>query len=485
MPIWLKRKLWTSRIIEKAMPDFGGDILFSSHHLSHAASAYYCSPFEEAVVVTVDGVGEWATCTLAIGSGKNLEIIKEIRFPHSLGLLYSTITGYLGFRINSGEYKVMGLAPFGNPTYVEALKRVIQLRKDGSFTLDMSFFSYVGGLRMHSRRLKRLLGIEPRSPDDPIAQVHKDLAFSLQVVTEEALLGLVNAANQVGTSQNICLAGGVALNCVANGRVLREGPFKKMYIQPAAGDAGGAVGAAAYVAHSVFDEPRCPPKHVFWGPSFDSATCRAFLESKGIPFQEFTGDALYNAIIERLRDQQVIGFFQGRMEFGPRALGHRSILADPRSDLMRNRVNSKIKFREAFRPFAPAGLEEKATHWFDLSTPSPYMLVTGFVLPERRDQIPAVTHVNGSARVQTVNSEDSPRFHRLLTLWDQATDCPVLLNTSFNIRGEPIVCTPEDAYACFRGSGLDALAIGDFLLDKADMPEDSEWNNYAERFAPD
>ena len=483
MPIWLKRKLWVPKQVARELATFMGPILFSNHHLSHAASAYYLSPFEDAAVLTVDGVGEWATCTIAHGKGNELRQLKEIRFPHSLGLLYSTITGYLGFRVNSGEYKVMGLAPYGEPVHADAIRKLIRVRRDGSFTLDMRYFAYAGGLRMHSSRLEGLLGIPPRPPEAPLEQVHMDLARSLQLVTEEAMLALAAAAMRETGSKNLCLAGGVALNCVANGRILRESGFEQVFVQPAAGDAGGAIGAAAYVAHAIENEPRHALRHVFLGPAFGREECQRCLDGLGVPYESPENEAaLLDATARRLADGQVVGFYHGAMEFGPRALGHRSILADPRPAAMRDIVNEKIKKREGFRPFAPAVPIESAPEWFELDVESPYMLLTTSV---RKRVIPAVTHADDSARVQTVSADASPRFHRLLVRFGELTGCPVLLNTSFNVRGEPIVCTPDDAYRCFRGSGLDALVLGDFLLDKRQMPEDSEFDEYAATFAPD
>lgn len=484
MPVWLKRKLWVARTVDKTLTDYKGPILYSGHHLSHAASAFYASPFDEAAVLTVDGVGEWATTTVAHGKGRSLELVEEVRFPHSLGLLYSTVTGYLGFRVNSGEYKVMGLAPYGAPTRMDEMRKLIDLKADGSFALDMSYFAYAGGLRMHTRKLVDLFGLPVRKPEAPVTQAHHDIARSLQLITEEAMLGLARAAHAKTGASALCLAGGVALNCVANGRILREGPFEHVYIQPAAGDAGGAIGAAAYVAHSIYGDPRSEMRHAYLGPEYSQEDCQRCLDELAVPYQRFdTRAELVSEVVARLADQKVVGWYQGRMEFGPRALGHRSILADPRQASMREVVNEKIKKREGFRPFAPSVAVESAQEWFDLrGNDSPYMLVTCDV---KRNEIPAVTHVDGSARVQTVSAEQSPRYHELLTAWGEATGCPVLINTSFNVRGEPIVCTPHDAYRCFRGSGLDVLVLGDYLLDKSAMPDDPEFRNYERRFAPD
>jgi carbamoyltransferase len=483
LPVWLKQKLWTSRSIAKELKAYLGPILFSTHHLSHAASAFYSSGFDQAAVLTVDGVGEWATCSLGVGDGKKLELLKEIRFPHSLGLLYSAITGYLGFKVNSGEYKVMGLAPYGEPRFVDKMKQLIVVHDDGSFSLDMRYFAYVGGLRMFNGRLERLFGVPARSPKDPLEQVHKDLARSLQVATEDAMLALAHAAFRETGARSLCLAGGVALNCVANGRLMREGPFEQLFIQPAAGDAGGAVGAAQYVAHALYDEPRRPMKHAYLGPSFGPRAGRELVAKLGVPHHAFDSeDALMEELVTRLERQEVIGFFHGAMEFGPRALGHRSILADPRGERMRDIVNEKVKMREGFRPFAPAVPLSRAAEWFELDVESPYMLLTA---PVRRSGVPAITHVDGSARIQTVTAQSSPRFHRLLEAWGARTGCPVLINTSFNVRGEPIVCSPDDAYRCFRGSGLDALVVEDVVLDKREMPRDPAFDAYHLGFAAD
>ena len=449
--------------------------------MSHAASAFYSSPFERAAVLTVDGVGEWSTCTLGLGEGTKLELQREIRFPHSLGLLYSAITGFLGFKVNSGEYKVMGLAPYGEPRFLSHFKELLHVHEDGSFSLAPRYFRYAGGLRMFGPRLGQLFGVPARDPKAPLEQVHKDIARSLQVATEDAMLALARAAHRLTGASALCLAGGVALNCVANGRVLREGPFESLFVQPAAGDAGGALGAAQYVAHAVHGDPRHALEHAFLGPRFSQESCTWAIGN--LPHHTYSSeDALLAGAVDRLEAQEVIGFFHGAMEFGPRALGHRSILADPRQADMRRVVNEKVKMREGFRPFAPAVPIERCAEWFDLAVESPYMLLTASV---RQGGIPAVTHVDGSARVQTVSRASSPRFHRLLELWYERTGCPVLINTSFNVRGEPLVCTPDDAVRCFRGSGLDALVLEDAVLDKREMPRDSEFDDYHERFAPD
>ena len=484
LPVWLSEKLWLTRNIGRKLPAYRGPILYSGHHLSHAASAYYSSPFDEAAVLTVDGVGEWTTCSLGVGRGNHLALKREIRFPHSLGLLYSAITGYLGFKVNSGEYKVMGLAPYGEPRYRAELGKLLAVRADGSFALNLDYFAYAGGLRMFNRRLERLFGRKARAPDEPVEAFHKDVARSLQEATEDAMLALAHAAHRETGAKALCLAGGVALNCVANGRIVREGPFESVFVQPAAGDAGGALGAAQLLAHNVRGEPRHPLTHAYLGPTGRPEESRALAATLGVPYADFTGDpdGLLRAVVERLGRQEVVGFFHGRMEFGPRALGHRSILADPRSPEMRDRVNEKVKMREGFRPFAPAVPEERCAEWFDLDVPSPYMLLTAPVL---RREIPAVTHVDGSARVQTVSRASSPRFHRLLELWGESTGCPVLVNTSFNVRGEPLVATAQDAYRCFRGSGLDALVLDDLLFDKAAMPPDPVFDDWHRQFAPD
>ncbi len=465
MPVWLKEKLWVPQLIRKEL-DYRGPILYADHHMSHAASAFFASPFDKAAILTIDGVGEWATATLGRGQDRRIELFREIRFPHSLGLLYSAFTYYLGFRVNSAEYKVMGLAPYGKPVYADLiLRELVDLAADGSFHLNMKYFAYDYGLTMTNRRFHDLFGAPPRKPESELTQFHKDVAASIQRVTEEIVLRMARHLHAETGERYLCLAGGVALNCVANGRLLREGPFDDIFVQPAAGDAGGAFGVASFIHHQLLGNPRGPGwHHAFHGPEFSDEEIRAYLESKRLPAVAVSHRDLVQQTARLLAEQKIVGWFQGRMEFGPRALGARSILADPRNPEHWQRVNLKIKFRESFRPFAPAVLEHRTSDYFDLDRPSPYMLLTARVRDPQA--IPAVTHVDGSARVQTVSREASPLFYELLAAFEGLTGCPVLLNTSFNLRGEPIVCTPEDAYRCFARSGMDALVMGHFLLTK-------------------
>ncbi|HUP00804.1 MAG TPA: carbamoyltransferase [Gemmatimonadota bacterium] len=488
MPLWLKQKLWIPDILSREL-DFDGTIVFPEHHHSHAASAFYPSPFESAAFITTDGVGEWATTSFGVGRGQRLSIRGEIQFPHSLGLLYSAFTYFCGFRVNSGEYKLMGLAPYGRPRYVEAIRdRLIDLREDGSFRLNMEYFTYPAGLRMTGRRFARLFGGPPRAPEGPLTEREMDLACSIQTVTEEAMLNMGRHVHRETCERHLCLAGGVALNCVANGRLLREGPFERLWIQPAAGDAGGALGAALVAWHEWAGAPRRPAlgdamAGGFLGPSFPDEDVAAFLDRERVPYERVGYDDLPGRVAELLADGRIVGWFQGRMEFGPRALGARSILADPRGRDVQRTVNLKIKFRESFRPFAPSVRVERARDYFDLDVPSPYMLLVAPVrgasiegegldrLRHVDSVVPAVTHVDGSARVQTVHEETNPLYYRLLLAFEALTGCGVLVNTSFNVRGEPIVCTPEDAYRCFRRTHIDALAIGPCLIRKDDLPD--------------
>lgn len=498
IPVWVKGKLNHRRLIRAALPEARlARLLFTDHHESHAASAFFPSPFEHAAILTIDGVGEWSTTTIGRGDGNRVELLEQIRFPHSLGLLYSAFTGYCGFKVNSGEYKLMGLAPYGRPAYRDViLEKLIHLRDDGSFRLNIDYFEYPHGLRMTNDRFHDLFGDPPRKPESPLQQRHMDLAASIQAVAEEAVLKLARRARQVTGLPDLVLAGGVALNCVANGRLLREGPFERVWIQPAAGDAGGALGAAWIVWHHVLNRPRGPAGKFssFLGPEFTAAEIRAELDAAGAVYEPISDEGRLVAVTaQHLASGQVVGWFQGRMEFGPRALGARSILADPRVPQMQSRLNLKIKHRESFRPFAPAVLCEKAGEWFDLppGVESPYMLLTAPVRESRRrplsaddlhimeshpdlrqrvnvvrSSIPAVTHVDNSARLQTVDAATNPRFHRLLTAFDELTGCPVLVNTSLNVRGEPIACRPEDAWRCFLATDMDVLVIGDFVLEK-------------------
>ena len=499
IPVWLKDKLFTRQKIKSELPGATrATLAFTEHHESHAASAFFPSPFPEAAILTMDGVGEWDTTTRGYGSGNKIHLTDSIQFPHSLGLLYSAFTYYCGFKVNSGEYKLMGLAPYGRPIYRDRiLKHLIELRDDGSYWLDMSYFGYCDGLTMTNDRFDDLFGGPARSPEHPLEQRHMDLAASIQQVTEEAVMACARHLHAVHPSDNLVLAGGVALNCVANGRLLREGPFKHIWIQPAAGDAGGALGAAMFTWHQLLDEPRvCTgtdfQRGSFLGPEFDDASIAKALTSRKVPFSAFASDdELYASAVSLLASEKVVGWFQGGMEFGPRALGARSILGDPRSPGMQAVMNLQIKYRESFRPFAPAVLAEHQSEWFDLDGDQdhPYMLIVAPIREDRRvaisaederamrtdpdlfrrvnvprSQIPAVTHVDYSARVQTVGAEAVPRFRGLLTAFHAATRCPALVNTSFNVRGEPIVCTPEDALLCFASTGMDAVILGNCIV---------------------
>ena len=517
MPVWLRDKLFLKRLIMKHLTrsaegfDDPDRLLFSEHHYSHAASAFHPSPFDEAVVLTLDGVGEWATSSVAIGRGSDLELVREIRFPHSLGLLYSAFTQYAGFRVNSGEYKLMGLAPYGEPIHTDLiLDHLIDLRDDGSFRLDQRFFDYATGLRMINRSFEELFGRSARDPDaDAIEPFHMDIAASIQAVTEQVLLTLTRSLSEEFGLPNLCMAGGVALNCVANGKVLRDASFEEIWIQPAAGDAGGAVGAAYAAYHRELGHRRRPVrtdgmKGSLLGPRYTQADIESRLDELDASYRVGSDADLLDIVADSLANGRIVGWFQGRMEFGPRALGNRSILADPRPIEMQRRLNLSIKFREGFRPFAPAVPVELVHQWFDLSRPSPYMLFVADVHESRIDRsvnaessqhsldglnrprstIPAVTHVDRSARVQTVDPGTNPRFHELLTRFGKITGTPVLANTSFNVRGEPIVASPEDAFRCFMGSGLDLLAIGNCILEKQDQSAEVALDHRT-RFEPD
>jgi carbamoyltransferase len=483
IPIWLKEKLWVPSVVQKEL-GYEGEVLFAEHHQSHAAAAFLPSPFDEAAVLTLDGVGEWATATLGVGKGRSLELLQEIRFPHSLGLLYSAFTYYLGFKVNSAEYKVMGAAPYGKPRYRDLiLRELVDLREDGSFKLNMKYFAYDWGLTMTNARFAELFGRPRRDPESKLEDFHWDLAASIQSVTEEVVLRIARDLHRRTGLRKLCMAGGVALNCVANGRLLREGPFDDLWVQPAAGDAGSALGVALYVENCVLGGPRrFRMEHAYWGPSFSDEEIRRFLDARGLPYQTLPRGEMLRETARLLADEQaVVGWFQGRMEWGPRALGARSILADARNPENWQRVNLKIKFRESFRPFAPAVLAAKASDWFEIDRESPYMLLVAPVRPGR--EIPAVTHVDGSARLQTVTHAQHPEFHDLLAEFDARTGCPVLINTSFNVRGEPIVCTPEDAYLCFMRTHIDVLVLGNQILRKQDQPplrEDVDWRTLYE-----
>ena len=477
LPLWLRKKLWIPSLIKKEL-DYDGDVLMIEHHLSHAASSFLVSPYEESAIVTVDGVGEWATSTICHGVGNDIKILKEIRFPHSLGLLYSAYTYYLGFKVNSAEYKVMGLAPYGEPKYVDKVMETISYNEDGSFKMNMKYFSYDYGLRMTNKNFEELFGQPTREPESKLEQFHKDVAMSVQVVTEEIVLRMVRHAHELTGSKNLCMAGGVALNCVANGRVVKETPYKDVFIQPAAGDAGGAVGVATYIYHTVLGNKReWKWEHAYLGPEYKTEEIRAFLDENGIVYKEFDENGMLDATVQALIDQKTIGWFQGRMEFGPRALGARSIIADARNPENKTVVNLKIKFRESFRPFAPSVLEEKCNEWFELDIPSPYMLLVADVREGKRT-IPAVTHVDQSARIQTVNEKEHRRYYHLIKRFDEKTGCPLIINTSFNVRGEPIVCKPDEAYTCFMRTNMDVLVLDKFVMYKPDqkpLQDDVDW----------
>jgi carbamoyltransferase len=505
MPIWLTEKLFQKRLLAKQLSenldsdvDWDKRLLFSEHHLSHAASAFYPSPFSEAAILTMDGVGEWPTTSLAVGSGNSIEILKEIHFPHSLGLLYSAFTYFTGFKVNSGEYKVMGLAPYGQPKYTQTIfENLIDVKPDGSFRLNMDYFDYATGLKMTNEKFSQLFGGPARTSESDLTQREMDLAASIQEVTEEIVLKLGRSIAAETGQRNLCLAGGVALNCVANGKLLRDGSFDQIWIQPAAGDAGGALGAALAAHHLMLNNPRKIPtsgdsmRGSYLGSHYSDDEVTSKLNELGADFQTLTQDELIKTTAKALADGMAVGWHQGRMEFGPRALGGRSILADPRSPQVQRTLNLKVKFRESFRPFAPSVLREKVSEWFELDGDSPYMLLVADVAKSKqkhmtkeqeslfgieklnipRSEIPAVTHVDYSARIQTVDAQTNPRYHALLTEFNNLTGCPVLVNTSFNVRGEPIVESPEDAFRCFMGSDLDFLAIGNIVLYKRNQPE--------------
>ena len=477
IPGWVKEKVWVKDKIRRTL-DYEGPILFADHHESHAASAFYPSPFSSAAILTVDGVGEWTTTSLGKGNGPSVQLDYEIRFPDSLGLLYSTFTYYLGFKVNSGEYKVMGLAPYGEPVYADLIRdRLLETRPDGAFRLNDEYFDYRVGLRMASNKFSELFGLPVREEGQPLDQKHKDLAASIQSVIEDSLLRVASHLHRQTGEKNLCMAGGVALNCVANGRLLSESPFEKIWVQPASGDSGGALGAALLVWHRYLGKPRDPDPGAadgqagsLLGTGYSTDEIKAYLKGQKAVFESLDESRILRSTVELLNQGAIVGWFQGRMEFGPRALGNRSILADPRHPDMCDQVNLRIKYRESFRPFAPAVLEEESVEYFELDEASPYMLLVTQVKTDKRDQIPAVTHVDGSARVQTVSAQTNPLFHRLLKDFREMSGCPVLLNTSFNVRGEPIVESPEQAYNCFMRTGMDALVIDQFLLRKDDQP---------------
>jgi len=513
MPDWLQNKLWLPSVIEEELVKIGCvnvPIFFAGHHEAHAASAFFASPFERAAILTLDGVGEWTTSALGRGQGNQLELLQELRFPHSLGLLYSAFTYHCGFRVNSGEYKLMGLAPYGQPRFTETIReKLIDLKDDGSFRLNLEYFGYLQGQTMTNARFANLLGVPRRAPEAELIQAHCDLARSIQEVTEEIVLRLARTLHKQTGEENLCLAGGVALNCVANGRLLREGPFKQIWVQPAAGDGGGALGAALALHYLHFKAERPAPtsdlmQGAFLGPAFGDEEITVALRESGLTACHLLNDKLNAHVAQLLADGKVVGLVQGRAEFGPRALGARSILADARSPEMQSKLNLKIKFRESFRPFAPIVLAERTSEYFDLHAPSPYMLVTAPVqaahrrplattadqpmaarMRELRSDIPAVTHLDYSARVQTVGAHENPALHALLTAFDQLTGCPVLINTSFNVRGEPPVCHPREAIACFLDTGMDVLVLGHRVIDKKDLPEEIIQKRQPRTFAPD
>jgi carbamoyltransferase len=496
MPIWLREKLFLKQVLRRELAELGGlskeelpRLMFSQHHLSHAASAFFASPYSNAAVLCLDGVGEWATTSAWQGTNNRLDGLWELQFPHSLGLLYSAFTYYCGFQVNSGEYKLMGLAPYGEPKFANQIREhLVDIKPDGTFRLDMDYFDYAHGLRMTSERFHRLFGRPPREPESALDQHYMDVASSIQQVTEDIVLALASTLQHETGERNLCMAGGVALNCVANGRVLRESGFESLWIQPAAGDAGGALGAALGLWHEYLAKPRTPQepdgmRGSLLGPEYAVADMRAAATAEGLTINELDDDALAEEVAGRIDDGEIIGWFQGRMEFGPRALGARSIIGDPRSSEMQSRINLKIKFRESFRPFAPAVLEERCADWFALDVPSPYMLLVAPVaeskrtsehangkglerLKVRRSDIAAVTHVDYSARVQTVDARWNPKFRDLLAAFEKRTGVPVLINTSFNIRGEPIVCTPSDAVRCFLKTGMDTLVLGNLVVSR-------------------
>ncbi len=517
LPLWLREKLFLKSLLASELkalePNFDWDkrLAFSEHHLSHAASAFYPSPFQRAAVLTMDGVGEWATTSAGVGNGHELKIQKEINFPHSLGLLYAAFTYYTGFKVNSGEYKVMGLAPYGTPKYAQLIyDNLIDLKPDGSFRLNLDYFNYCTGLTMTNDRFDALFDGPPRMPAAPLEQRHMDLAASIQAVIEEAVLRLTRSLAVETGEANLCLAGGVALNCVANGKVLRDGKFDNIWVQPAAGDSGGALGAALTIYHLYADRPRTvanTPDGMmgsYLGPEFDDGETQTRLEAAGARYATLPRDRLIDRTAQALADGKAVGWFQGRMEFGPRALGNRSILADPRDPRMQKKLNLKVKYRESFRPFAPSVLRERVSDWFDIDVDSPYMLMVAPVCERHRREmtseeqqlfgidklnvprssIPAVTHVDYSARVQTVHRETNPLYHDLISRFHALTGCPVLVNTSFNVRSEPIVCTPEDAFRCFMGSEIDVLAAGNCYLVK-DEQDPALKQNYKDEFEPD
>ena len=501
MPLWLSEKLFQKKILFNSLKEQDSDfsdikkLNFSEHHLSHAASAFFSSPYDEAIILTLDGVGEWTTSTICLGKNNKINILKEIHFPHSLGLLYSAFTYFLGFKVNSGEYKVMGLAPYGDPKFKDIiLNKLIDVKKDGSFRLDMNYFNYASGLRMTNSKFAKLFNIERREPENELLQIHMDIAASIQAVTEDIVLKIIRFLSKEFKVPNLCMAGGVALNCVVNGKILKESLFKNIWIQPASGDAGGALGAALVFYYQELDNKRKILKNdlmngSYLGPQFTDDQVENELKRCGANYKKITTNQIIKDTVKALCEEQAIGWFQGRMEFGPRSLGNRSIIADPRSEKMQKNLNLKVKYRESFRPFAPAILFEKVSEWFEINIESPYMLLVANVIKSKqfqmtnkqkklfginklnikRSAIPSVTHVDYSARIQTVHKETNPLFYKLIEEFERITKCPVLVNTSFNVRGEPIVCTTTDAFNCFMGTDLDILVCNNFILYKQDQ----------------
>ena len=511
MPLWIKKKIWIKDLIKNEL-EFKGDIIFPEHHESHAASAFFPSPFKESAIITVDGVGEWSTTSVGIGRNNKIKMINDIRFPHSLGLLYSAFTFYCGFKVNSGEYKLMGLAPYGRPIYKNIIyNNLIDVKADGSFRMNMRFFNYCSGLTMTNQNFHKLFSGPPRKPESNLTQKEMDLASSIQVVLEEIMIKIASHTKEITGMKSLCMAGGVALNCVANGKLLRSGLFDNIWIQPAAGDAGGAVGCALFAWYQYFNNERKPDnlndsmQGAYLGPEFSNNEIKTFLKKRNYPFRKLSDRELPIKIADLIGDGKVIGWFQGRMEFGPRALGSRTIIADPRSKNMQKKLNLKIKFRESFRPFAPSILAEKISDYFDINIESPYMLLVGSVREDKqiemteneknyfglkklnvaRSQFPAITHVDYSARVQSVNKKTNPRYHEMISQFYKKFGSPLIVNTSFNVRGEPIVCSPEDAYLCFMRTDMDYLIIGNYLLKKSDQKTLSSDTNWSDQFELD
>ena len=510
-PLWIKEKLYIDRQLRDAL-GFSGEILYAEHHESHAASAFFPSPYENAAILTMDGVGEWATASIGLGRGNEIEILDELQWPDSLGLLYSAFTYYTGFKVNSGEYKVMGLAPYCEPKYVDKIyNELMDLKEDGSFRLNQKYFNYLAGLTMTSESFNELFGGPPRQPESKLTQKEMDLARSVQVVCEEVMLRMARTAHRRTGAEYLCMAGGVALNCVGNGRLLREGPFKGLWIQPAAGDAGGALGVAQLIHHRHFKQPRVvvPGRDgmngSYLGPEFTPAEIEGYLKSISAKYERMEEPAQLERVASYLADEKIVGWFDGRMEFGPRALGARSILGDPRSPRMQADMNIKIKFREGFRPFAPSVLRERVSEYFEIEGDSPYMLLVAPVKKERcipltaaqselwgidklnvpRSDLPAITHIDYSARIQTVTKETNQRYYDLIKAFEKQTGCSVLINTSFNVRGEPIVCSPEDAYRCFMRTNIDVLVLGPYVLEKAGQPEWKDTGKWQQEFQLD